>query len=117
LASLDDKNALVDFFRAEIADGAVAFAFIAESWMLPPQHTETRKFYNSIAENPNREEILLAQYSCPEQELMAIAKITYKETDPWSPNFTEIEKPNLGDWEIQEDAQIKGRYANLWPER
>ncbi len=116
LKNEEEKDVVAALLKSKVQEGAEGIMFVAESWQLPPQYCDTLNLYPSISINPKREEIIMASYSCRNEEMIAIGKILRKEIDPWSEEFVfdKDENPDLGEWDIHYEIEVEGRFSGLW---
>lgn len=117
MANEDEKDKLSKFLTQQVDAGAEAILMVSESWMVSGPNKEELQRYGSVSDHPRREEIIMANYSCREREMMAIAQIHREEVNPWSLSFEgETEKPGLGEWnmDFNDKGELEGRFCNFW---
>jgi hypothetical protein len=116
LNNVEQKDALSEYMAKLAREGAEAIVFVSESWSLRSKDAESYKGYPSIADNPNRIEIVSVLYSTKDGDMMASAEIN-REYDPWADEFKVSDcKPVLKPWDIydSEEMQTDGRFCRFW---
>jgi hypothetical protein len=113
------KNQVEKLIVKLVDEGAEGICFASECWMLDGEHWDTHKKYRSVADNPNRIEVLMVTYSTKRFEMVAFAKIIREDEDPWEISFSGDKKPvRLGEWDSHTNEGNKykseGRFARFW---
>lgn len=110
----DDKDKLMQVIKHLIQIGKInEYLFISESWTVSLKKDESvqKQYdeYGSLADHPQREEILFMQYSSMSEEVLHKANI-----------IREGDKASLGKWEIfgstrkEEKVNFAGRFSNMF---
>jgi len=110
----DDKDQIMRGIKHLIQVGKISeYLFISESWTVSLKKDESvqKQYdeYGSLADHPQREEILFMQYSSMSEEVLHKANI-----------IREGDKASLGKWEIfgstkkEEKVNFAGRFSNMF---
>lgn len=110
----DDKDKLMQIIKHLIQIGKInEYLFISESWTVSLKKDESvqKQYdeYGSLADHPQREEILFMQYSSMSEEVLHKANI-----------IREGDKASLGKWEIfgstrkEYKVNFAGRFSNMF---
>lgn len=110
----DDKDKLMQGIKHLIQVGKInEYLFISESWTVSLKKDESvqkqYEEYGSLADHPQREEILFMQYSSMSEEVLYKANI-----------IREGDKASLGKWEVfgstrkEEKVNFAGRFSNMF---
>lgn len=110
----DDKDQIMRGIKHLIQTGKISeYLFISESWTVALNKDESvqKQYdeYGSLADHPQREEILFMQYSSMSEEVLYKANI-----------IRDGDKVSLGEWEIfgstkkEDKVNFAGRFSNMF---